>query len=168
MKNRNLIVLSGILVAVIFQLLPVCTRAADSNQTEQGKCTLRLRPLGRTISAEQSASQYLSSLGKRPSVLKALPENVGKDIRYFTAMLGQDDVPIILVAQPDTEQSYVFYIDTDRDGMLSDEKAYDAKSIKKGWFGAGDKYRFGPISIKSPHTGKKIIFHITIRDGDQL
>jgi len=163
-----MIVLSVILVAAIFQLRSVCTRAADSDQTEQGKCTLQLRPLGRAKSAEQSASQYLSSLSERPSVLKALPGNVGKDIRYFTAMLGQDDVPIILDAQPNTKQPYVFYIDTDRDGKLSDEKAYDAKSIKKDWFGAGDKYRFGPISIKSPHTGKKIIFHVTTRDGERL
>ena len=139
--------------------------------SEPASCTLQHRIVGKSSSFEQSVSQYLIAFEEQPSHIKDLPVNVGPNPAFFSVRLGDKDFNILLDVRERPKSSYSLYIDSDRDDYFSDEKAYPARSIKPGWFGQYDQYRFGPVQVaiktdsgQSPRT-PQILFLSRTRPG---
>ncbi len=133
------------------------------------RCDLETRIIGKTQSAEQSASQRLESLAHAPAGIKDLPSGLGKDVRFFLIRIGDKDRPIIVDVREGRQTTFILYADINGNGRLSDEKPYTAKPIPSGWFG-NDRFRFGPVAIESELDGKKtsVSFNISTTDGDVL
>jgi hypothetical protein len=93
------------------------------------RCDLETRIIGKTQSAEQSASQRLESLAHAPAGIKDLPSGLGKDVRFFLIRIGDKDRPIIVDVREGRQTTFILYADINGNGRLSDEKPYTAKPI---------------------------------------
>ncbi|MHC4950775.1 MAG: hypothetical protein ACYTEU_07295 [Planctomycetota bacterium] len=152
-------------ICCLFCLLAVgMSYPADLNPDT---CTLQYRIIGKSTS---SASQYLTAMEQRPNDIKDMPRGIGKTAAYFSVRLGDEDFNILLDAREDSKEVYALYIDSDNDLSFSDEKPYFARSIKPGWFGRNDKYRFGPVRVPLGTDSDKlnVAFHITTINGERL
>jgi hypothetical protein len=112
------------------------------------RCRLRYKSFTNPESITYLACQYQPVSDKRLAGLRDLPGDTSRKVAYFTAKLAGRDI------QGATYRSWYglgkvkLCLDTDGDGLLSDEKRFIGEAVRSHRFGRVEHYRFGPIVLK--------------------
>lgn len=134
---------------------------------EEGRCKLKFKALSKHDDMLVAlAMQDLISTKDKPSDVKDLPKGMTADCVYFLAEVVGKSTPMVLCYYNRLEYS-ILYMDTDGDGLLSDEKSYRPK-IKKRY--NVKEYIFGPLLIKSQDSdeGNQVELYATTQNGRYL
>jgi len=100
----------------------------------------------------------------RPPGLKDVPADAPPNPRYFTLEIDDRKVHGIAYISTDRSRRAKLRLDTDGDGLLSDEKEYIGKWLSI--FRIQRVYEFGPVTIKHTGDGSKTSwFYISCTDG---
>jgi hypothetical protein len=114
-----------------------------------------------------SAHRFVQPLGGNPAswlkrsfifMLKSVPKDFVSGGKYFQVRLGRDNVLFAL----DGAKPAKLYVDTNRDGRLSDEKPFETASLKKGhrFEGITGVHVFGPVSVAAGEKGAQMRLNI--------
>jgi hypothetical protein len=163
MKKILLFILFVVLVAVVW----MCVRKEAPLAEGEGRLKLE-RVKSPYEMVVLLAHEWARSLPEKPAELKDLPAGMGGKVEFFAPKLGQKDIPAVMDCYDGGKQRYVLYIDTDGDNLLSDERAFMSKPIRRHWFGSVDYYRLGPIAAGYGDTESQSIVEFyasTIQDG---
>lgn len=155
----------AIALAAVVVAVSTCTK--QQPLADEGQCKLELKTAEYPESTLFLARQLLYAITEKPSELKDPPKDLSPDFKYFLAKLADKEIPVILDSCEKLQDS-TFYIDTDGDGDLSDEKAYAAKSVKTGSSGGVGYYRFGPIPLELGSGGGKAKLDVICRHSTYL
>ena len=98
-----------------------------------------------------AGDQWLMPLDAPPKEIKAAPEALSGSAKWFSMISGNGAV--LLVVDPDPLK---LYVDTDRDGDLSDEEAI-TDSEDEGRF-----RRFAPVSVHGRHPESPVRFTVSV------
>lgn len=139
-------------VILVITLASAIVMVSTCAKREEGRCRLRYRAVDTSESTIYFACQDQMRISERPAQLKDLPRGVSRAISYFLAKIGDRDIPLII----EGSKKFKFYLDTDGDGSLSDERGFAASTVKKRRFGPVDYYRFGPISVGFGQAERKL------------
>ena len=139
-------------VILIITLASSIVMVSTCAKREEGRCRLRYKAVDTSESTIYFACQDQMRISERPAQLKDLPKGVSRAISYFLAKIGDRDIPLVI----DRAKKFKLYLDTDGDGSLSDERGFAARTVRKGWFGPVDYYRFGPISVEFGQAERKL------------
>ena len=103
----------------------------------------------------------------RPPELREQPADAPKEPVYFVVRVGDRDVHGITYRSISPNRHVKLYLDTDGDGLFSDEKEYVGTWLSI--FRLTRTYRFGPISTQQADTGNKGgSFYTDCSDGKWL
>ncbi|UCG57049.1 MAG: hypothetical protein JSU70_19565 [Phycisphaerales bacterium] len=104
----------------------------------------------------------------RPPDLRDLPADVPAQALYVSVPVGDRDVPAIVYRSTRGWRHAKLRLDTDGDGLLSDETEYVGTRL--GWFRVQTVYAFGPVSVPPAEKGArpKAAFHVQCTDGQWL
>jgi hypothetical protein len=112
---------------------------------EEGVCKLRHTrfPLEK---AGALAVRYYRTLAEQPDAIKDVPNNLSSKVRFFGIRLPKLELPGCIDQQG---KAFVLYLDTNANGMLSDEQCIRG-SIKTTRFPDSNEktWRFGPITLR--------------------
>ena len=112
---------------------------------EEGRC--RLRRVSSPREKPVLAGRYYTTEQIQPEAVTDLPAALTSEIRFFEIPMPDGYLTGCI---GEKRGKLVVYADTNRNGLLSDEKPYNAKTIKVGSRGNRRKYqRFGPITLKA-------------------
>jgi hypothetical protein len=89
----------------------------------------------------------------RPSELREQPADAPKEPVYFVVRVGDRDVHGITYRSINPSGQVKLYLDTDGDGLFSNEKEYVGTWLSI--FSLTRTYRFGPVSTQKAGTGTK-------------
>ena len=90
---------------------------------------------------------------ERPPELREQPADAPKEPVYFVVRVGDRDIHGITYRSISNKRHVKLYLDTDGDGLFSDEKQYLGTWLSI--FRLTRTYRFGPISTQQGDTGTK-------------
>lgn len=99
------------------------------------------------------AMQYQKTTLERPPELREQPADAPKEPVYFVVRIGDRDIHGITYRSISNNRHVKLYLDTDGDGLFSDEKQYLGTWLSI--FQLTRTYRFGPISTQQGDTGTK-------------
>jgi len=125
----------------------------------QGRFPLKYEPSGGDQSyLLMSSGRFVRALEAKPGQLKGVPKDFVGGGTYFQVRLGQEDVLFAL----DGSKPPKLYVDTNRDGNLSDEKPFEAATGKKGegLELIGGALTFGPVSVAGGEKGAETRLNI--------
>jgi len=134
----------GILIGGLVILAGILVWLAFGERIEEGRCALRLKNADPESQLMGLAYQFVQPLDGRPDGVQDLPAGFGQP-RYYTIRSG--DKPILMAADF-SEKNVRLRIDTDGDGILSDERCLTAKPSKETPV-SGRRQQIGPISLVS-------------------
>ncbi|NQT04332.1 MAG: hypothetical protein HQ580_20065 [Planctomycetes bacterium] len=83
----------------------------------------------------------------RPAGLQEVPADAPKEPVYFVVRVGEKDIPGITYRSTDRRKSVKLFLDTDGDGLLSDENEYVGTWLSM--FRLTRTYQFGPVSMRN-------------------
>jgi len=128
-------------VAVVFVLLML---VLFYEPIEEGRCKLSRRKADPDSQLTRLAFQFITPLNDKPDRVQDVPA-VFERPRYYEIKSG--DKPVLMVA--DYSRKLVrLCIDTDSDGILSEERCWTARLSKETPV-SGRRQQFGPISLVS-------------------
>ena len=113
-----------------------------------GKCRLKYKANRKPDSIVCLACQYQFTTSEKPSELKDLPADAPGDVMYFVVRFGDKDIRGVTYRSRHRSGKVKLYLDMDDDGLVSDEKCFVAKAVRKYRFGWVQYYRFGPCSVE--------------------
>jgi hypothetical protein len=135
-KHRHIRCLSVIGVTI---LLAVLATAETENLAEDGaKAELRYVLALDNEPLANMARHWRDTTPDRPQALRDVPADMSKEPVYFTIHVGDEDVPGITYRSTDRSRQFKLCLDTNGNGVLSDEKQYVCTGLHKG-------YKFGPV-----------------------
>lgn len=103
----------------------------------------------------------------RPAGLQEVPADAPKEPVYFVVRVGDRNVPGITYRSTDRSRDVKLYLDTDGDGLISDEKEYVGTWLSL--FRLTRTYQFGPVSMRHGDVGAKGgVFHAQCSSGRWL
>ena len=111
--------------------------------------------------------QYQSTTLERPTELREQPADAPKEPVYFVVCVGERDIHGITYRSISNNRLVKLYLDTDGDGLFSDEKQYLGTWLSI--FQLTRTYRFGPISTQQGDSGTRgSLFYADCSDGKRL
>jgi hypothetical protein len=141
MKRCKATTVAALLLLSMSSLLVAQGRFPPKYELSQGDAASLLMMSGR----------FVVPLQVKTDIMKGVPRDFAGEGTYFQARLGEKDVLFAL----DGSKPPKLYVDTNRDGRLSDEKAFGVGSPKKGdQFEAIEGARvYGPVSVAAGEKG---------------
>jgi len=113
------------------------------------------------------AMQYQGTTTVRPPELREQPADAPKEPVYFVVCVGDRDIHGITYRSISDKRLVKLYLDTDGDGLFSDEKQYLGTWLSI--FRLSRTYRFGPISTQQGNSGTKgSLFYADCSNGKRL
>jgi hypothetical protein len=96
--------------------------------------------------------EFLSPQRERPAGLKVPPKGVSAQPLYYIAHVGGRDVLLVLYES----KTPTLFVDIRGNGDLSDQKPYEAATVRRGSLFASQSARvFGPIALDVSSNGQK-------------
>lgn len=134
------------------------------------KCRLRYKANRRPDTIVSLACQYQFTTLDKPSELKDLPADAPRDAMYFVVRFGDKDIRGVTYRSRRRPWKIKLYLDMDDDGLVSDERCFVAKAVRKYRFGWFQYYMFGPCSVKpvDADSESNIRFFVKTHQGRQL
>ena len=117
---------------------------------EDGRCRLTRKKADPSSQLTGLTYQFVQPLDGKPDGVQDVPAGFGQP-RYYRITSG--DKPILMVADF-TEKNVRLCVDTDGDGILSEERCFKAKLSKETPV-SGRRQQFGPISLVSGDSAGK-------------
>ncbi len=117
--------------------------------------TARLKtvPVTRDSPTHYLGMQRADTTTKRPPELHEQPEDAPKEPVYFVVRVGDRDIHGITYRSIHGGRQIKLYLDTDGDGLFSDEKEYVGAWLSI--FQLTRTYQFGPVSTQQAGAGTK-------------
>jgi hypothetical protein len=141
-RHKKIVAALGGLVAVV-----LLTLILFYEPIEEGRCKLNRRKADPKSQLIALAVQFITPLNEKPDQVQDIPV-VFEIPRYYEIKSG--DRPVLMAA--DYSQKRVrLCIDTDSDGILSEERCFTARQ-KKETPVSGRRQQIGPISLISGHS----------------
>ena len=138
-RRTRIVAALGAVVAVV-----LLTLVLVYEPIEEGRCKLRRRKADPDSQLMGLASQFITPLNDKPDRVKDVPSGFDQP-RYYEIKSG--DRPILMAADYSRKQVRLC-IDTDSDGILSEERCFIAR-LKKETPVSGRKQQIGPVSLVS-------------------
>jgi len=138
-RRTKIIAALGAVVAVV-----LLTLVLFPEPIEEGRCKLSRRKADPDSQLIGLAYQYIKPLDDKPDRAQGVPDGFEQP-RYYEIKSG--DRPILMAADFSRKQVRLC-IDTDGDGILSEERCFTAKLSKETPV-SGRRQRLGPISLVS-------------------
>jgi len=111
--------------------------------------------------------QFQNTTLLKPPELREQPADVPKEPVYFVVRVGDRDIHGIAYRSINSNKLVKLYLDTDGDGLFSDEKEYVGTWLSI--FRLTMTYRFGPISTSQSGPGSKSeLFYASCSNGQWL
>jgi hypothetical protein len=100
----------------------------------------------------------------RPALLKDVPADAPREPAYFVIRVGHRDIPAVTYRSTRLPGQVVFCLDTDGDGLLSDERGY--LGLRLAYF-AFQTYEFGPVYLRQGATNPGgDVFYVQCTNGE--
>jgi len=117
--------------------------------------TARLKtvPITRDSPTNYLGMQRQDTTLVKPSELREQPADTPKEPVYFVVRVGDRDIHGITYRSISDNKSVKLYLDTDGDGVFSDEKEY--VGVWLSIFRLSRTYQFGPVSTQQADSGIK-------------
>lgn len=159
-KHGHIVCLSVICATVMLFIL-VAARA--ENLAEDGaKAELEYVPALENDTLVNKARRRQDTTPDRPKELRDVPADTPKEPAYFMIRVGDKDVPGITYRSTDRSRQFKLCLETNGNGLLSDEKQYICTGLRKG-------YKFGPVSTRHGNTTNRIgAFYAEYYPGRQI
>ncbi len=159
-KHGHIRCLVAIGATILFAVLAI---AQAENLIESGaKAELGYVSALENATLVNKARQRRDTTLVRPQELRDVPSDTPKEPVYFMIRVGDKDVPGITYRSTDRARQFKLCLDTNGDGLLSDEKQYVCTGLHKG-------YKFGPVSTRHGDTTNRAgVFYAEYYPGRQL
>ncbi|OHB62148.1 MAG: hypothetical protein A2168_00910 [Planctomycetes bacterium RBG_13_50_24] len=115
--------------------------------------TLKIVPISRDSPTHYLGMQRQDTTTERPPELHEQPADAPKEPVYFVVSVGDRDIHGITYRSISSSKPVKLYLDTDGDGLFSDEKEYVGTWLSI--FQLTRTYQFGPVSTQQADTGTK-------------
>jgi hypothetical protein len=159
-KPGHIRCLVAIGAAVLFAVLAVAQ--AENLVDDDAKAELEYVPALENDTLVNRARRRQDTTLVRPQELRDVPADTPKEPAYFMIRVGDKDVPGITYRSTDRARQFKLCLDTNGDGLLSDEKQYVCTGLHKG-------YKFGPVSTRHGNTTNRTgVFYAEYYPGRQV
>ena len=151
------------------RLQPAAEKTPENFSVGPVVATARLKivPIMRGSPTHYLAMQRQDTTTFRPPELREQPADAPKEPVYFVVRVGERDVHGITYRSISPSRLVKLYLDTDGDGLFSDEKEYVGTWLSI--FRLTMTYRFGPVSTRQGDSGTKGgSFYTDCSDGKWL
>jgi len=129
--------------------------------------TLKIVPITRDSPTYYLGMQRQDTTTERPPELHEQPADAPKEPVYFVVRVGERDIHGITYRSISGSRQIKLYLDTDGDGLFSDEKEY--VGVWLSIFRLTRTYQFGPVWTQQADTGTKGgSFYASCSDGQWL
>ena len=137
------------------RLQPTAEQTPENFSTGPVVATARLKtvPITRDSPTYYLGMQRQDTTTERPPELREQPADAPKEPVYFVVRVGDGDIHGITYRSKRPDRQVKLYLDTDGDGLFSDEKEYVGTWLSL--FSLTRTYRFGPVSTQQGDTGTK-------------
>jgi len=128
---------------------------------------LKIVPVSRDNPTHYLGIQHHNTTTVRPSELREQPTDAPEEPVYFTFQVGDRNVHGITYRSIRPQRLVKLYLDTDGDGLFSDEKEYIGTWLSI--FRLTMTYLFGPVSARHGNTVTKAgQFYTECSDGERI
>jgi hypothetical protein len=128
---------------------------------------LKIVPVSRDNPTQYLGIQHRGTTTVRPPELREQPTDAPKEPVYFVVRVGEKDVHGITYRSISRNRQVKLYLDTDGDGLFSDEKEYVGTWLSI--FQLTRTYLFGPVSARhGVTTTKSGQFYAECSDGERI
>ena len=128
---------------------------------------LKTVPISRDNPTIYLGIQHHGTTTVRPPELREQPADAPKEPVYFVVQVGDKDVHGITYRSISPQRPVKLYLDTDGDGLFSDEKEYVGTWLSI--FQLTRTYLFGPVSVRQGDTVTKAgQFYAECSDGERI
>jgi len=101
----------------------------------------------------------------RPAALKEVPADAPREPAYFAIRVEDRDIPGVMYRSIRPPGEVVFWLDTDGDGLLSDEKGY--LGVRLTILVLSMTYQFGPVYLRQGNTDPGgDVFYVQCTNGE--
>ncbi len=129
--------------------------------------TLKFVPPGRGSPANFLGLKRYETTLIRPARLKEAPADAPSQPAYFVLGVGDKEIAGVTYRSNRPPRPVKFCLDTDGDGLFSDERQYTGTWLH--WLYPGDCFQFGPVSTLHSHAaGKRGVCHVQCSGGKWL
>jgi hypothetical protein len=131
------------------------------------KARLRFVPAMGSTPIGFLAMQRQDTTVVRPPELREAPDDAPKEPVFFVLQAGDKDIHGIAYRSTNRAKNAKFYLDTDGDGLVSDEKEYVGTWLSI--FRLARTYQFGPVSTRHANSGSEGgLFYVHCSNGQWL
>lgn len=128
---------------------------------------LAIVPVARNSPTDFLGMQRQDTTTERPTELREQPADAPKEPVYFAVCVGDKHVHGITYRSINPGRKVKLYLDTDGDGLFSDEKEY--VGVWLSIFSLTRTYQFGPVLTRQPGSGAGgSSFYARCSDGEWL
>ena len=143
------------------------TSANFSTGPVVAEARLKIVPVSRDNPTHYLGIQHHSTTTVRPPELREQPADAPKEPVYFVVHVGEKDVHGITYRSISPNRQVKLYLDTDGDGLFSDEKGYVGTWLSI--FQLTRTYLFGSVSTRHGDTVTKAgQFYAECSDGERI
>ncbi len=101
----------------------------------------------------------------RPATLKEVPADAPREPAYFVIPVGEREIPGVMYRSIRPPGEVVFWVDTDGDGLLSDERRN--VGVRQTIFTLSMTYQFGPVYLRQGDTSPGgDVFYVQCTNGE--
>jgi len=150
-----------------FQPAPEQAQTDLSSGPVIAEARLKIVPVSKDNPTIFLGIQHHSTTTVRPPELRQQPADAPKEPVYFTFQVGDKDIHGITYRSISPGKQVKLYLDTDGDGLFSDEKEYIGTWLSI--FRLTRTYLFGPVSSRNSDTVIKAgQFYAECSDGERI
>jgi hypothetical protein len=150
------------IISITVMLLTLTVAEAENLVEGNAKAELEYVPALDNDTLVNRARRRQDTTLIRPQELRDVPADTPKEPVYFMIRVGDKDVPGITYRSTDRARQFKLCLDTNGNGLLSDEKQYVCTGLHKG-------YKFGPVSTRYGNTTNRAgVFYAEYYPGRQV